>query len=256
MSVYLSDPALSSLWLVSYWPTVPLCLSALYLLLVYLLEWWMRKRDPIKPKTLLIVWNTSLAVFSVVGFAQFAPSGLLNELAKGGFIHSVCLINQFSTPTVSLWMSLFILSKFVEFGDTFFLILRKAPLTFLHVYHHVSVALYSWFGGTTRSSLGHWFMSMNFAVHSVMYTYFTMKVFGINVPSVVAKTITSLQLAQFFVGLVCVLVAAVRLWRGEVCNSTKECILLGLIIYGSYLVLFMNFFYHRYIKPKAKKKDN
>ena len=255
MFEYLTELELTDRWLSGGWPVVPVGLSGCYLLLVFLLKKWMNKRPPIKSKPLIILWNTCLAVFSITGFVKFAPSALIQELASGGFVHSVCLINAFATPTLNLWMSLFIISKFVEFGDTVFLLLRKAPLTFLHVYHHVSVAIFTWYGSTSRSSVGHWFAAMNFAVHSFMYTYFMLKGFGLNVPSVVAQIITSLQLAQFFMGLTVVVVSAVRLWQGEVCNSAIDFTLFGLVIYGSYLILFINFFYHRYIKPKPKKND-
>lgn len=255
MLVHLYDRELSDRWFNAYWPVVPGSLCVFYLLIIFVLKRWMDKREAIKPKAPLIVWNTCLAVFSVAGVVKFTPSGLLDELASGGFVHSVCLIKPFSTQTLTLWMSLFAISKFVEFGDTIFLVLRKAPLTFLHVYHHVTVALYTWHGGTSRSSAGHWFVSMNFAVHSFMYIYFSMKGFGVNIPSVVAKAITSLQLLQFFIGLVCVAIAAGRLWVGEVCNSAMDFTLFGLVIYGSYLILFLNFFYHRYVKQKPKKTD-
>ena len=255
MFLHLYDRELSDKWLNAYWPVLPGGLSAFYLLIVFVLKRCMDKREAIKPKAPIIIWNTCLAVFSAAGVVKFVPPALLDELAIGGFVQSVCLIKPFSTETVNFWMSLFVISKFVEFGDTIFLVLRKAPLTFLHVYHHVTVALYSWHGATSRSSVGHWFVSMNFAVHSLMYTYFSMKGFGVNVPSVVAKVITSLQLLQFFIGLVCVIIAAARLWGGEICNSTVDVTLFGLVIYGSYLVLFLNFFYHRYIKQKPKKID-
>lgn len=250
-----SDPALAN-WLNSGWPVAPLGLSATYLLLLFLLSQWMKERNPIKLKTPLIAWNSCLAAFSILACFKYAPEAVLNGIAKGGFVYSVCSVKPFSTQNLTFWMAMFIVSKFVEFGDTIFLVLRKAPLTFLHVYHHVSVAVYAWFGGTDRSLLGHWFLTMNFAVHSIMYTYFALKGFGVNVPSVIAKAITSLQLVQFLVGLVVVLTTAARLWSGESCNSTFECTAFGLGIYGSYLVLFSNFFYHRYIKPKPTKKEN
>lgn len=206
-----------------------------------------------KLRPALIVWNTCLAAFSIIGFVRFTPSGVIYELLQGGFVHSVCLVKPLSTPILHFWSMLFILSKFAEFGDTFFLVFKKSPLTFLHVYHHVTVAMYTWFGGIDRSSIGHWFSAMNYGVHSVMYTYFMLKALGIGVPSVVSKSITTLQLSQFFVGLVCVVLAAVRLWQGKECNTTETCAIIGLIIYGSYLVLFLNFFYRRYVKPRHKK---
>ena len=96
---------------------------------------------------------------------------------------------------------------------------------------------------------------MNLAVHSIMYSYFLLKGLGIKVPSVFAKVITSLQLVQFFMGLLCVVVASYRLSNGEACHSAKDFTYLGLLIYGSYFVLFVNFFYHRYIKSKPKTKE-
>lgn len=253
MLAYFNDPGLAR-WLNGYWPAGPLGLGASYLLTLFLLKQWMDRREPIKLKTPLIAWNTCLAIFSVTAFVQFAPGTALGDLVKGGFVYSVCSVEPFPTPKLTFWMAMFIVSKFVEFGDTIFLVLRKAPLTFLHVYHHVSVAVYAWFGGVDRSSLGHWFLTMNFAVHSIMYTYFALKGLGVNIPSIIAKVITSLQLFQFVVGLACVLVATVRLWQGEECNSSMACSLFGLVIYLSYLVLFTNFFYHRYVKPNPKGK--
>ena len=249
----LQDAELAKSWMVGYWPGLPLGFGAAYLLMVFSSRQWMMDKDPIKPKIPLIIWNTGLAVFSTVAVVQFAPSALLNELQKGGFVHSVCLVKPFSTPALTLWSTLFLLSKFVEFGDTLFLILRKAPLTSLHVWHHLTVAIYTWFGGVDRSSLIHWFIAMNLAIHAIMYTYFALKGFGVNIPSFVAQVITSLQLAQFAMSLVCIVVAGVTLWLGEECYTTKEMIVFSSVIYGSYFLLFLNFFYHRYIAPKPKK---
>ena len=215
--LYVSDSELTKAWLANSWPAIPLSVRTL-------------PTDGIhteavdgRPETHaveVIAWNTFLAVFSIIAFVGFAPSGLFNELANGGFIHSICTIEPFSTPQLCLWSTLFVLSKFVEFGDTFILIFRKSQLTFLHVYHYVTVAMYTWFGGMDRSSVGHWFYAMNYGVHSIMYTYFTLKAMGVQLPSMVASTITSLQLCQFFMGLVCVMIAAVHLWLGMLCNNT------------------------------------
>ena len=253
MLAHLQDPELSKSWLVGYWPGLPMSFSAAYLLVVFSSRQWMKDAAPIKPKIPLIAWNTGLAVFSIIAFVQFAPSALLSELRNGGFVHSVCLVKPFSTPTLTLWSTLFVVSKIVEFGDTLFLTLRKAPLTFLHVWHHLTVAVYAWFGGVDRSSQIHWFIAMNLAVHSIMYTYFMLKGFGINIPSFIAQVITSLQLGQFAMSLLCIVVAGLSLRFGEECYTTKEMVAFGSVIYGSYFLLFLNFFYHRYIAPKPKK---
>ena len=105
MLAHLQDSELSKSWLVGYWPGLPLCFGAGYLLMVFSSRQWMKDKAPIKPKIPLTAWNTGLAVFSIVALVQFALSALLSELRNGGFVHSVCLVKPFSTPTLTLCSS-------------------------------------------------------------------------------------------------------------------------------------------------------
>lgn len=80
------------------------------------------------------------------------------------------------------------MSKVMEFGDTFFIVFRKSPLPFLHWYHHVSVCIFAWYALTTEpSALSTWFAGMNFAVHTVMYTYYACRAFGFRPHALIAK---------------------------------------------------------------------
>ena len=67
------------------------------------------------------------------------------------FRHTVCYsINP--TGPASFWACAFALSKVAELGDTFFVVMRKKPLIFLHWYHHAVVLVYSWNSGNQKST--------------------------------------------------------------------------------------------------------
>merc|ERR1712179_596621 len=87
-----------------------------------------------------------------------------------------------------------------ELGDTVFIVLRKQQLIFLHWYHHLTVLIYVFYCFSQFTSCGRWFMVMNYFVHSLMYSYYTLRALRVRVPRTVAMVITSLQLLQMVVG--------------------------------------------------------
>lgn len=131
-------------------------------------------------------------------------------------------------------------------GDTVFIVLRKQRLIFLHWYHHITVLLYTWYTYRDRVAGGCWFITMNFTVHSLMYTYYAAKAAGLRLPRPCAIIITTLQILQMAVGLMVLML--VYLWQNDaVCRSTDSNITWGSIMYLSYLLLFVSFFYQSYL---------
>ena len=196
----------------------------------------------------LTMWNTGLAVFSILGSIT-TVSELFYILIHEGFSVSVCKVRALYYPPLSIWAWLFIISKFIELGDTIFIVLRQTPLTFLHWYHHVTVFIYTWFANSysTPSGIGLWFASMNYSVHSIMYGYYAIKASGRRVPKWISQLITVLQLSQMFVAIICNYIAYTSYYSGKECDFLIEVFYIGMIIYGTYAVLFMNFFYQRYV---------
>lgn len=233
---------------------VPVTAVCCYLTLIALGKKWMSNKEPYHLRGPLFVWNLLLAVFSILGAAVMVPP-LWRTLTEQGFEYSVCYTTIHTFPMQSFFSLLFVLSKIVEFGDTVFVVLRKNPLNFLHWYHHVTVCFYSWHSLAIKSAPAHWFCALNYLVHSVMYSYYMLKSTGVRVWKEVALGITALQMVQFVVGLIVVCESAyVFVIRGDFCYINRANIVMGLVIYASYLVLFGNFFYQRYLKAPPSKK--
>ncbi len=67
----------------------------------------------------------------------------------------------------------------VEFGDTVFIVLRKRPVIILHWYHHTTVLVFCWHSYRELTSMARWFVAVNYAVHSCMYTYYAVRAAGV-----------------------------------------------------------------------------
>ena len=194
------------------------------------------------------MWNTGLAAFSILGSVAMLPE-LSHMLIHEDFYVSVCKIPRLNVPPLSIWAWCFIISKCVELGDTMFIVLRKTPLSFLHWYHHITVFIYTWFANAypTPSGVGMWFSCMNYSVHSVMYSYYAVKASGRKIPQWISQVITVLQLSQMFVAIICNAVAYISYHSGKECDYNGGVFYIGMAIYGSYAMLFLNFFYQRYV---------
>ncbi|RXM92856.1 Elongation of very long chain fatty acids protein 6 [Acipenser ruthenus] len=136
-------------------------------------------------------------------------------------------------------------------GDTIFIILRKQKLIFLHWYHHITVLLYSWYSYKDMVAGGGWFMTINYLVHAVMYSYYALRAAGFRVSRKFAMIITLTQITQMVVG--CVVNYLVFSWmqQGQ-CPSHVQNIVWSSLMYLSYFVLFCRFFFEAYVH-KSKK---
>lgn len=215
----------------------------------------MKQRKAYELKWPLFMWNSLLALFSLVMLIRTSHD-ILYLITNFGVGISVC--KTFAHPGRGFWSFLFIISKFIEFGDTVFLIARKREIIFLHWYHHVTVLLVTWMAGTDSSSIGRYFIAMNCLVHSFMYTYYALESVSIRPPKWVSVSITVLQILQMAGGLWVVMHAHSTLAAGNQCEVSPYVIKFFLLVYASYFVLFVNFFVQRYLwsaKSAGKKSS-
>lgn len=168
-----------------------------------------------------------------------------------GLAYGNCFREEKTTQRVLLWSWLFSLSKIIELGDTLFVVLRKAPLMFLHWYHHVTVLVYCWYSIKEVTEMGIWFGGMNYLIHTIMYSYYALKASGRRLPSIISQLITLLQITQMCLG---VTLNIISLRKDETfgCDVRYDLVYFGLTIYGSYMILFGNFFYQRYIRANKQ----
>ncbi|KAG7492565.1 hypothetical protein MATL_G00015720 [Megalops atlanticus] len=249
------DESVAIEWMQENW-SKSFVFCGLYVALVFGGQHFMRERQKLELRRPLALWSLSLAIFSIIGAVR-TGSYMLHVLYTSGFKQSVCDQSFYRAPVSKFWAYAFVLSKAPELGDTVFIVLRKQRLIFLHWYHHATVLLYSWYSYKDQVAGGGWFMTMNYLVHSLMYSYYAARAAGVRVPRRFAMLVTATQIAQMVMGLA--VSSLVYLWMQEGrCPSHLDNIVWGSLMYLSYLLLFSSFFYSSYLKgsgSKASKAD-
>ncbi|EDO18980.1 hypothetical protein Kpol_2002p51 [Vanderwaltozyma polyspora DSM 70294] len=198
-------------------------------------------------------------------FASFTLLILMVEqlfpiIYRNGIFYAICNYGSWTQPMVTLYY-LNYLVKYYEFIDTFFLVLKKKNLTFLHTYHHGATALlcYTQIVGATIVS---WVpITLNLAVHCLMYWYYFLAARGIRVWW--KEWVTRFQIIQFILDVAFIYFIAYQKIAQEyitVLPMCGECVgsttaaLSGASIITSYLFLFCAFYIEVYKRSGAKKR--
>ena len=133
--------------------------------------------------------------------------------------------------------------QIIELCDTVFMILRHRTrqISLLHVYHHASMVLLGDYANRLRWPALSLFLGVNSIIHIVLYFYYGMTATWPNAarPSW-RRRLTEAQLAQFF--FLFYFVVNGYLYHGY-CPY-------GIVFDISMIVLFGNFYYFAYIRPK------
>nr|KAG5709167.1 hypothetical protein BaRGS_028623 [Batillaria attramentaria] len=240
-------------WLLMQGYTPTLALTALYLLAVYVGPKLMKNREPFKFKYTLFAYNLILIIINF-----HICSELFYNSLKLGYSYSCQLVNYTYEEhemriAKALWW--FYFSKLVEMLDTIFFILRKKDnqVSFLHVYHHATM-FPIWYIGVKWVAGGQSFFGamINSFIHVIMYTYYGVSALGPEYQKYLwwKRYLTKIQLVQFMVGIVH---AVYSLVSG--CEFPKW-MHWALIFYAfTILMLFLNFYFHAYIKAQRRKNE-
>ncbi|ESO12915.1 hypothetical protein HELRODRAFT_63042, partial [Helobdella robusta] len=244
------DPRTKDWLLLSESPKQVHVLSVMYLAFVLLGPIIMQHREAFQLKGIMIVYNLSLVMLSIYMFVEIVSSALSCDYGVSCAVYNKQTIKNPKEIRVLWW---YFFSKAIELFDTVLMILRKKnnQVTFLHVFHHVSM-LNIWWRVMVYipGGLSYFGSALNCVVHVVMYTYYGLSV----VPQLREhlwwkKYLTMFQLVQFVITFV------------HTCASLYvQC---DFPVWGQWLmfyymiimlILFSNFYLHAYVIRKEKKK--
>ncbi|NXF72458.1 ELOV6 protein, partial [Sclerurus mexicanus] len=226
--------------------------AAIYLIVVFGIQHFMKERRAYHLRAPLTLWSFSLTVFSVIAaWRIWKQLGFL--LLTKGFKQSVCSQSVYVHPVSKLWICLFALSKIVELGDTVFIVLRKKKLVFVHWYHHLTAMIVTWYGYGYMASSFAWVAALNFSIHALTYSYYTVTAMGIRVPTSIAMIITTSQMVQM-TGFLIVNIFLLFWKNDKNCRFAWSLFFLSSGFYTTLLVLFCKFFFKTYLSSTRKSK--
>ncbi|PWN25542.1 putative FEN1-fatty acid elongase [Jaminaea rosea] len=230
---------------------------ATYLAVLYGGSTIMKGRQPFGSslKFPFLVHNIALTIGSGLLLAVMLEE-IIPILRHGGFFYGICHEAAWTSRLETFYIINYYF-KYWELIDTVFLVLKKKPLQFLHVYHHSATALlcFSQLHGKTSVS---WFVIvLNLAVHVVMYMYYAASTLRLRLPW--KKAVTILQISQFFGAIGVCVFAAYSHWsskwglsRHGGCAGKEYAAVAGVVCLTSYLFLFLGFYAKTY-KNDGKK---
>lgn len=239
--------------------TVPLTLTVSYLLALPLLRLLSKNylSQNVDMKLLLretmIVYNAGQVLLN--GWMVYR---LIHSLVYAGHPFIGDLYTVHTGATFVVWIHY--MDKYLEFFDTFFMVLRGRmdQVSFLHMYHHVSIAWAWWFA--MRSSPGgdaYFGALLNSWIHVMMYSYYTLSLLKFSCPW--KRYITRAQLLQFTSVVIYTVVSFIIVYRDNVASlQTKHyaCYVVQTFEMVSLFLLFMRFYSKAYSNKNNKDTSN
>lgn len=250
-----SDPRVNHWYMMSSpFPTLAICLSYAYFSKV-LGPRMMENKKPLNLRNLLIIYNFLQTAFSSWIFYEYLASGW------AGHYSFRCQPVDYSNNPMALRMARtcwwYYFSKFTEFFDTLFFILRKKnnQVSNLHVIHHGCMPMSVWMGMKFAPG-GHstFFALLNTFVHIIMYFYYMVSAMGPKYQKYVwwKKYLTTFQMVQF----VLIFAHQFQILFYSDCNYPKG-FMVWIGLHGVlFLFLFSDFYKTSYIKNDKSRNKN
>ncbi|KAJ6544437.1 GNS1/SUR4 family-domain-containing protein [Mycena capillaripes] len=230
---------------------------ASYLALIFGIQTAMKNHPPRRLNTLFQSHNIILSGGSLLLLVLLIEE-TIPILWKTGLFSAMCSEASW-TPRMEFYYMINYYFKYLELLDTVFLAFKKKPLRFLHVFHHSATTLLCYSALFGKIS-GSWIpISLNLAVHVLMYYYYCATAAGARVWW--KKYLTMIQIMQFvivlFAGYFGVYVHFAATYFDGVlprmgnCAGSGPVAVFGCSLVTVYLGLFINFYLQTY-----KKKDS
>ena len=242
------DPRTSG-WLLMSSPVWGWVLAGVYLSVIFVGKRVMASREALSVRPLVLGYNAAMVGLNLYMAVEIFRNAFF-VLGYGFRCNGVDYSARGAGMAAVLWW--FYASKFIEFLDTIFFVVRKKNglITFLHLYHHTTMPLLWWIAIRFTPG-GECFMSamINSCVHVIMYSYYGLKALGYDVWW--KRYLTQIQMAQF-----CFLMFHASYGAVFDCGVFPTWMAYALVAYMiSMLSLFLNFYLRSYSGPKSKAKS-
>ncbi|GAA6001722.1 hypothetical protein JCM10207_002283 [Rhodosporidiobolus poonsookiae] len=231
---------------------------AVYLAVIFGGQAMMRGSKPYRFKPLFMLHNFLLSSGSALVLALMLEE-IVPIIWKHGLFYSICA-DEAWTPRMETYYIINYFFKYWELFDTVFLVVKKKPLQFLHVFHHTATAVLCYTQLNGRTSVSWVVITLNLFVHVLMYYYYFMTAAGYKIWW--KKYLTTLQITQFVIDLFTVYFASYSYFSATYwptwptmgsCAGTEGAAIFGCALLTSYLFLFIAFYQKTY-KQQARAK--
>ncbi|KAJ3535467.1 hypothetical protein NM688_g6970 [Phlebia brevispora] len=238
------------------WEVFPTLLA--YLVIIFSTQAFMKDRAPFRPQRLFQLHNVILSGGSLLLMVLILEE-VIPMVFKNGVFFGMCSTDMW-TSHLEFYYLVNYFFKYLELLDTVFLALKKKPLAFLHVFHHSATALLCYTQLNGKTSVQWIPISINLAVHVLMYYYYYATAGGAKIWW--KKYLTTMQIVQFVIDLFAVYFATYNYYAANyfphlpnfgTCAGTESAAVFGCLLLSSYLGLFIDFYIQTYKKPAKGK---
>jgi len=144
-------------------------------------------------KMIFKIYNITMTLFSLYCFLETYDL-IFNKLENYGYS-----VNNFDNIRFDRICYYFFISKYVEYIDTYFLILRNKNISYLQYIHHLGAPITTGLLYYTRINSTYCFVFVNSFIHTIMYLYYYLTLIGYKINF--KYILTTLQIIQFNLGI-------------------------------------------------------
>ncbi|CAH0627404.1 unnamed protein product [Chrysodeixis includens] len=225
-------------------------LATYLILVVKVLPAYMKNREPLKLKNILLAYNAFQVAFSV--YLVFI---YLRYIYRFNIITTRCPKGEDLQGVINEIYPYFI-AKHLDLLDTVFFVLRKKDnqVTFLHLYHHTAMVTWTWLHLMYHPTDNFVVVGMlNSFVHVLMYAYYGISSLGPDYAKYIwwKKHLTKVQLVQF------ILVVSHLHYQQKLTSCPLPTFFhnYSMFVIVSFFALFMKFYVDSYRSKSRKLKE-
>ena len=235
-----------------YYPVVG---SIVYILVIFCLKTTYNSNSRFE-RVIRILQLLHNAILSIGSFALMSVSifFIYQRYTEEGALFLLCEQVENSRGVLYYCSYIYYLSKYYELLDTVLQLIkgRDPPNFFFGVYHHSVVLYMAWLWLEHQQSTQFIGLIANCFVHTVMYYYYFLVVWGVKPHW--KRMVTKIQIIQFIISLAVLIGHIIVVLRGNVCRG-EAALVFNALFNISLLYLFIGIQKKSTLGSKSEKKE-